>query len=58
MKMSNKSNKLKFLLRMNSVCINTFVFVSHSDNNEKSSADVANMFTSRNQGKSGRSFKY
>ena len=43
---------------MNSVCINTFVFVSDSDNNEKSNADVANMFTSRNQGKSGRSFKY
>ena len=43
---------------MNSVCINTFVFVSDSDNNEKSNADAANMFTSRNQGKSGRSFKY
>ena len=39
------SNKLIFLLRMNSVYINKSAFVSDSDTNEKPDAVVSNIYT-------------
>ena len=43
---------------MNSVCINTFAFVSDPDKSEKSNAVVACILYSSNQDQAGRSFKY